>query len=191
MVASEGVGASLGAYLNAVGVWVWERGSQRYPNHEPLPWGVKDRGAVCVDVAGEVRLDSGDVVRSNVPPWTPDAYPNHTVLCSDAEWVWQTYVWRHVTAWAAGQAPFLTRAAALDSVWLPWDGGVVVVALQLRNATDGWRHVAPHNRSLALLDPRVRPGVRGEGWDGRPYPRLGTVGLAAADGGADDTEWWR
>jgi hypothetical protein len=153
---TEGLGARLGAYLEQAGVLLWEPDSLRYPLHKAFPefptW------VSCLDsfeplgvsayVESETelpkknarqrrRMVTDTIVASDQSPPKTEYGWGHTFVCSNGEYLWRLYVWRHYSLMDAGKPPCFVLESGFDRLWLPFSGGVALLSYERRNEVPG------------------------------------------------------
>ena len=160
---SEGLGATLGAFLEQVGIWAWETESNRYPQHTPtqkaragvvvldFPPGTKLAGeaaAAAAAAAASEQLESNyPDGATKKPGWSHCDYPTRRVIVqNDATHEWRLYYWPHVDSPAREAQTFTSR---FDRLWLHHNQAMVVLAFEERAYAGPARR--PSARSVAYL----------------------------------------
>lgn len=168
--ASEGLGCTLGTFLESSGILVSEADSWRYPNHFPLH-GMVGAG-VCLEFPAPLLLEDGREVPNAFPYRVPDEGPaNRTHVCNNETMLWRAYVWDHVDA----PKPVTIVEEGFDRLWLPYARGLVSLSFEPRSLQ------AEHNNSYyrgvdsgyPLPAPATIAATRKShagGFDGHPYP---------------------
>jgi hypothetical protein len=156
---SEGLGATLGLFLETSFVKVWERDSYRYPFHFPLASIPQDatesESTVCIDFPSPLLLADNKRSVPNQFPYTEQEYAlNRTLICSDAEMVWRAYVWPS----ARDPRPAQVVDSGLDRIWLPFGNGMVALSYEPRALKPG----APVNGASYYSDVDYTPAGGGE-----------------------------
>lgn len=177
---SEGLGATLGMFLESIGIVVWGRASWRYPGHRPFPTMPDPLSHTCIDSDHELVYadERGDVV-INGYTWESHEYAaGHTVLCDNATHVWRAYVWRSVLAHDPSN---IVEDGGLDRIWLGAADSMISLSFESRNGSDVYEGVdysppmSGSGRSYpfpAASTVKVLRNVPAEAFDGGTYPRL-------------------
>lgn len=154
---SEGLGASLGAFLEQVGIWVWEAASSRYPQHTPAK--KAEEGVVVMDFPPGTRLAGGGVLapqpklESNYPgpaargknKWSHCDYPTRRVIVqNDATHEWRLHYWPHVNS-----SEVHTRTSRFDRLWLHHNQAMITLAFEEKSYSGPPRKPPP--RTIAYL----------------------------------------
>src|SRR5207249_4987771 len=106
----EGFGGNIDAFLEQIGVWIWEKNSMRYPSHGPLSHILSDKEMI-IDFPLTAQFKDGRKLKSHftnthdtshVSHTMPNSKPmdswnvaeyavNRTLIGNTAEKVWRMY----------------------------------------------------------------------------------------------------
>jgi hypothetical protein len=167
---TEGLGCTLGAFLEQLGITLWAPDGLKYPYHVPVPSMPLD--ATCLDSAQLLVTEADGAAVASTASWTPEQYAvNHTILCEDGEYVWRAYLWRSIDD--AGRPPAAVLNGSLDRLWLPYADAMLSLSYERRAEPpggEGRQYTAPAGDAAAGAG----------GTTPYPYPRASTIAAIRA-----------